>query len=552
MITINASVVDHALSFDNDFKLPTGSVEIDQITFTFAGSDWSSASAKYAAFWQAPEAVYKVTISNNSAVIPPEVLAERGIVHVAVYGDLTGGKRISTNEVMFYAPQGALTEETAPAPTESMFEQAVDAAVQEVIDGGIIDSTLSISLKAADSKTVGDRLADAYSLVQALTPRTGTGSFTWESGSIDTSGSNISNTARARMKYRGTSARRRIIMLSDPTYELRVYVYTAETGGSFVKYMPEGRWCDASLGVLEDPGRDGGAYYRVVVKRKDNAVISTAERTTISNALTFRYVTDTTLTEAGMPADAVAVANAIDSRVTSLDEVAWGTKTFRDIFVDGDLLHRHGQFEDGNLDFWSTGGDPVLTAEGAGHVLECTTDGTSSCRAYVSNYVTFTNRPYVFAAIRAKVDSAIDPVTNGYGIIDSNYGEAPTGGLKATVMTTTNGWVTLSGRYRPSTNSSQGSLYIGNFGATNNGHAYFDNCVWINLTAVFGSTVPSEAVMTDLYNRYVDYVDRHKPGGGDGLSEAAKEALLALLQDVAYATPSAQAHYNALVSALDV
>lgn len=155
MININASVVGHAMSIANS-TLPTGSAGVDAISFTVSGSEWTG-TTQYAVFWQDPAAVYKVAVSNNAAAIPKEVLTVPGTVYFALYGDGSSSTRISTNACLFTAEQGALTAETAPAPTPSMFEAAVDAAVDEILET-IIDDTLTIEGKAADAKATGDWL----------------------------------------------------------------------------------------------------------------------------------------------------------------------------------------------------------------------------------------------------------------------------------------------------------------------------------------------------------------------------------------------------------
>lgn len=525
MININASVIGHSLILNNmsHNSLPTGSIGVDQIALTFSGSEWTSASAKYAVFWQQPEAVYKAEISNNTAVIPAEVLTERGIVHVAVYGDLSGDARISTNEVTFEAEQGALTAETAPAPTPSMFEQAVDAAIGEITEatyGAATNRYYSIDLYPDGPLTA------------------------WNPGTISAStGNNLDSGANAtnyvRCNRRNPGRRCHLSLLGG--YDIRVYYYTssAYTGTAT-------DWTDGAVGIDLDPATDPGTYYRYSVAKRPRGVLSDAEKAYITANFKAYTATDITLTENGYPAD----AKAVGERVNSLDEVAWGGKSFRDIFSKGDLLKGQGQFEKGNLDYWSpqTGAEPTIVAEGAGHVLDCISSG-SRC-SVTSPTKTLTNKPYMFLAARVKVLDATTPAT-GYGIASRNY--SGNYGVLGVVTAVTDGYVTVGGRYQPSTNSSDDFIYVGNMGSANAGHCMIDNIVWINLTSVFGSgNEPSETRMMGLYERYIKYLDRHKPGGGAGLSAEAKTALLALLRDVAYSTPSAESHYNALVNALEL
>lgn len=160
MINLNASVIGHTMTLTNASggsapTLPTGSSGVDAVSFSVTGSDWTG-TTMYAVFWQDPGAVYRVAVSDNAAAIPAEVLSTSGNVYVALYGD-NGDTRISTNACVFTAEQGALTAENAPAPTPSIFEQAVAAAVAAAL-ATIVDNTLTVSGKAADAKATGDWL----------------------------------------------------------------------------------------------------------------------------------------------------------------------------------------------------------------------------------------------------------------------------------------------------------------------------------------------------------------------------------------------------------
>lgn len=164
MLYIYANVINHALMLSNvsagysAVSLPTGSIATDAVEFSFSGADWDACSTKKAVFWQDPGAPYEVTITNNIAAIPSEVLTDPGIVYLGVYGD-NGSTRITSNVRGFTAEQGALTAETAPAPTPSLFEQAVDEAVDDALET-IIDATLTVSGKAADAKAAGDEITN--------------------------------------------------------------------------------------------------------------------------------------------------------------------------------------------------------------------------------------------------------------------------------------------------------------------------------------------------------------------------------------------------------
>lgn len=166
MINLYANVIGHKMTLsdsntipDSSFSLPTGSRNVDAVQFTFSGDDWIR-TTKYAVFWQDRAAIYTAEINSAGlALIPEGALQKQGIVYVAAYGD-NGTLRITTNACAFPAEQGAMTAETAPEPSQSLVEAAVETAI-----AGIIDTTLAVSGKAADAAAVGaalDQKMDAY------------------------------------------------------------------------------------------------------------------------------------------------------------------------------------------------------------------------------------------------------------------------------------------------------------------------------------------------------------------------------------------------------
>ena len=136
MINISANIAGHALMLQSPVALPTGSIAVDQLELAqVVGEEWAVCATVTAQFWIKPSEIYEAEFENNVAVIPQEVLSGVGLLHIAVYGsDAAGTKRISTNTVTMPITQGSFTEASAPAPSASMFEQAVSAAVEEVKD----------------------------------------------------------------------------------------------------------------------------------------------------------------------------------------------------------------------------------------------------------------------------------------------------------------------------------------------------------------------------------------------------------------------------------
>lgn len=313
MININATVVEHSLLLNNSTSgatamLPSSSVAIDQIQFTFTGSDWTNATTKKAVFWQDPSAIYTVTIANNAAVIPAEVLANPGIVYVAIIG-VNGSTRISTYARPFAAEQGALTADNAPAPTPSLFEQAVEAALD-----AIVDDTLSIAGKAADAKATGDRITSSVlPLMQGES---------WEPNlvkgeTIAANGNTGISSKRCRTYSTWAAAgTRTAIEITDSTYKIYVAEYGSDSSISSANYI--GAITDGFVsGLVMLP--ISAVRFAAVFTRADEANITDEDIAAIRSAVKQYRITDTTLSNANAPADARTVGDKLQVSASLVD-----------------------------------------------------------------------------------------------------------------------------------------------------------------------------------------------------------------------------------------
>ena len=325
MINLNATVVGHAMTLTNASggsaaTLPTGSSGVDAVAFTISGADWTG-TTMYAVFWQDPAAVYKVAVSSNAAAIPSEVLITPGTVYVALYGDNGTTSRISTNACVFTAEQGALTAETAPAPTPSMFEAAVDAAVDEILET-IIDDTLTIEGKAADAKATGDRITNAVlPLVQgeSWSPAITVGQ------SIGTSGATTVNTKRCRTTSLWAAAgARTAIALNSDTYQMSVREYGSGSSISASNYVGtiSGGFVN---GLVLLPS--SAVKFAVAFTRADDAVMTDSDADAIKAALMQYKLTDTTLTASNVPADAKTVGDKMQVNESLINTLFSDVKT---------------------------------------------------------------------------------------------------------------------------------------------------------------------------------------------------------------------------------
>lgn len=119
-----------------------GSLGYYQCEFSFS-SEWEGLS-KFAVFMRGDNA-YTAEVTQNSCLIPAEVISSAGTVTVGVYGSTLredNPVRISTDFAHIIIKEGAYREGTAPAvPSadlwEIYFERAAQEAKQVAVDSGI-------------------------------------------------------------------------------------------------------------------------------------------------------------------------------------------------------------------------------------------------------------------------------------------------------------------------------------------------------------------------------------------------------------------------------
>jgi len=126
MSEISVKCVDQNLQFLNTPDIYSGDVNVDTIHFDFC-QKWTDYT-KTAIFYQSPSEVYQQLLdSDNTCVIPKEVLAKPGIVYIGVFG--AKGEEILTSEILTYRIlRGAITEDLIiPDPTPDIYEQLLQA-----------------------------------------------------------------------------------------------------------------------------------------------------------------------------------------------------------------------------------------------------------------------------------------------------------------------------------------------------------------------------------------------------------------------------------------
>ena len=272
MITINARVRGHVLTIPTPVTMAAGSVEADQVRFSF-DSAWDGLYKVALFFGSAIEPYAAAVDASGCAVIPWEVLTERGKLQFGVYGVEPGETtpRITSTLIRVQIPAGAWSESIANAgePTPTLIEQFTEAATVAIgearqtasdLSGTVtrsgrvicIDDALA-GLEPVNISTGGEIYGRNFGLLNALSytgngvtfavdaddPNTVTVSGTAPAGTnVYSYGSITTETARIRVPA-GTYCMRTFsddlgeqsinLYVKDPTQEAAVYVGPANT-----------------------------------------------------------------------------------------------------------------------------------------------------------------------------------------------------------------------------------------------------------------------------------------------------------------------------------
>lgn len=173
----------------------------------------------------------------------------------------------------------------------------------------------------------------------------------------------------------------------------------------------------------------------------------------------------------------------------TLDSVAYGGKTYRDIFATNNLIPQ-GDFENG-LDWITTStNNPSITDEAytsKAHSLKCF--GTSSVQ--IRKDITVPSSMEIAALANVRVDRYVSGGGAGFVV-----------GENTLINRVTSGFETLY--YRRVLNGTT-SVFVGTASAANS-DAYIDDFVIIDLTSLFGkaSNFPTQAELTQLYDEWID------------------------------------------------
>ena len=161
MTIIKARLNDQALTVSTAPVVASGGVEEDVVTFEF-DSTWAE-YVKKAVFYRDESNVYHVDVgSDNTAVIPWEVLQYSGFMYFGVFG--TKGSEVKTSTVAKYRVEpGAITSAAQLDPTPNIYDEIItklNAIRPSVIFFAQIDTATAIV--QMDDQDAYDKIKTAY------------------------------------------------------------------------------------------------------------------------------------------------------------------------------------------------------------------------------------------------------------------------------------------------------------------------------------------------------------------------------------------------------
>lgn len=188
----------------------------------------------------------------------------------------------------------------------------------------LTDKELKNINSPADAKVVGSNISNLFRsstenkiLDKALYPNS---EIKRSNGANQGNVSNRTRTGRLSLAEIGN-----FIKLTDIDYKMQVYYYNSNVGNWGDTYAGESfDWCNELLLDTSYP------YFALNFKKNNNDDIDETDRETIKSSLIAYTLTDKTLTEANVPADAKAVGNLLDISSKSIKILGIGNSYTRD------------------------------------------------------------------------------------------------------------------------------------------------------------------------------------------------------------------------------
>lgn len=185
MSNIKVQCIDQAIGFLNTPVISSGNVNYDTITFEFC-SKWDGFT-KTAIFYRTKDEVYyQILDESNTCNIPNEVLGEKGVIYIGVFGS-SGDTTITSQVLKYRIDEGAITEDLRPTdPTPDIYDQIIalcsqirkeqtdfitawEKTIQDTRDELIEEVEKIIENEGiGDAETLGGQLPEYYATAQSV------------------------------------------------------------------------------------------------------------------------------------------------------------------------------------------------------------------------------------------------------------------------------------------------------------------------------------------------------------------------------------------------
>lgn len=191
----------------------------------------------------------------------------------------------------------------------------------------------------------------------------------------------------------------------------------------------------------------------------------------------------------------------------ALDSIAYGGKTYREIFENGNKITTGNMITNSSLDDWTqfntTPRVTVTTAEYCTPNFAIDATCTASAQVYKNIPGGLISNHKYYMAVKRKLTTYTKGTWCGFQTTDASNSDALIAGRDiCNTFAISNEFVTLSKIYSMSATYNNVRYWIG-CGGSAQLTAYIDDPMLIDLTEVFGSNIPSEAEMNVLYDKFL-------------------------------------------------
>ena len=169
MTTINLLTHDQSLIAMHRVKIASGDVESVKLCVEF-DEVWDIFPNRSASFYNSTDStVYEAMLVDNECIVPHEVLANAGVLFVAITGASLDGNSIkTTTEAKYRVFQGATRSDLTLAPSKDLFQQYL----------GAISDGLAPHIKAMNDK-VDEKINQINAVADSFVQ---TGTVLWKKG----------------------------------------------------------------------------------------------------------------------------------------------------------------------------------------------------------------------------------------------------------------------------------------------------------------------------------------------------------------------------------